>query len=57
MTYVLQLGFLNVGPFDSHAAAQTWAERQGIDNYKMLQILDVNKAKDKLHCKHLYLVT
>ena len=57
MTYVLQLGLLNVGPFDSHAAAQTWAERQGIDNYKMLKVLDLNEAKDKLHCKHLYLVT
>ena len=57
MTYLFQLGLLNVGPFDSHAAAQTWAERQGIDNYKMLQVLDLNEAKDKLHCKHLYLVT
>ena len=57
MTYVLQLGLLNVGPFDSHAAAQTWAEKQGIDNYKMLQFSDLNESKDKLHCKHLYLVT
>ena len=57
MTYILRLGTLNVGPFCSHAAAQTWAEKQGIDNYKMLQVLSPNEAKDKLHCKHLYLVT
>jgi hypothetical protein len=57
MTYVLQIRTLNVGPFNSHAEAQIWAEKQGIDNYEMLQVLDCKAAKTKLNYKHLYLVT
>jgi len=38
MTFVLQIGELNVGPFETAAHAQQWAERRGIDTWRLLKI-------------------
>jgi hypothetical protein len=44
MTYILDLGPWHVGPFPTHIAAQHWAERHGVDGYRMIPLDDPAEA-------------
>jgi hypothetical protein len=44
MTYILDLGPWHVGPFLTHTAAQYWAERHGVDDYRMIPLDDPAEA-------------
>jgi hypothetical protein len=44
MTYILDLGPWHVGPFPTHIAAQHWAERHGVDDYRMIPLDDPAEA-------------
>jgi hypothetical protein len=44
MNYILDLGPWHVGPFPTHIAAQHWAERHGVDDYRMIPLDDPAEA-------------
>lgn len=48
MTYILDIGPWHVGPFPTHTAAQYWAERHGIDDYRMVPVDDPAEAPARI---------
>ena len=44
MTYALQIYDIQVGPFTTHIAATVFAERNGYDNYLMIELYDPAEA-------------
>mgnify|MGYP006276210143 CR=1 FL=1 len=48
MQYALRFGPWHIGPFTTHIAAQTFAERHGMDDFEMLQLDDPAEAPGKL---------
>ena len=48
MTYILDLGPWHVGPFPTHSSAQYWAERHGVDTYRMIAVDDPAEAPARI---------
>jgi hypothetical protein len=48
MTYILNLGPWHVGPFQTHACAQHWAESHGVDNFVMAELDDPAEAPARI---------
>jgi hypothetical protein len=44
MNYALQIHDIQVGPFTTHIAATVFAERNGFDNYSMIELYDPAEA-------------
>jgi hypothetical protein len=44
MTYALLIDAIQVGPFTTHIAATVFAERNGFDNYSMIELYDPAEA-------------
>jgi hypothetical protein len=44
MNYALQIHDIQVGPFTTHIAATVFAERNGYDNYSMIELYDPAEA-------------
>ena len=48
MTYILDLGLWHVGPFPTHYAAQYWAERHGVDDFRLIPLDDPAEAPARI---------
>ena len=44
MNYALQIHDIQVGPFTTHIAATVFAEQNGFDNYRMIELYDPAEA-------------
>ena len=44
MNYALQIHNVQVGPFTTHIAATVYAEQNGHDNYRMIELYDPAEA-------------
>jgi hypothetical protein len=44
MNYALQIQNVQVGPFTTHIAATVYAEQNGHDNYRMIELYDPAEA-------------
>ena len=44
MNYALQIDSIQVGPFTTHIAATVFAERNGFDDYSMIELYDPAEA-------------
>jgi len=44
MNYALQIHDIQVGPFTTHIAATVYAEQNGHDNYRMIELYDPAEA-------------
>jgi hypothetical protein len=49
MTYALLIDSIQVGPFTTHIAATVFAERNGFDNYSMIELYDPAEAPGLIH--------
>jgi hypothetical protein len=49
MIYALQIHDIQVGPFATHIAATVFAERNGFDNYSMIELYDPAEAPGLIH--------
>ena len=49
MQYALRIGPWHIGPFDTHIAATTFAERHGCDDYTLLPLDDPAEAPGIIH--------
>jgi hypothetical protein len=49
MNYALQIHDIQVGPFTTHIAATVFAERNGFDNYSMIELYDPAEAPGLIH--------
>jgi len=44
MNYALLINAIQVGPFTTHIAATVFAEQNGFDNYRMVELYDPTEA-------------
>jgi hypothetical protein len=44
MNYALQIHDMQVGPFTTHIAATVFAEQNGFDDYRMIELYDPAEA-------------
>ena len=44
MNYALLINAIQVGPFTTHIAATVFAEQNGFDNYRMIELYDPAEA-------------
>ena len=49
MNYALLIDAIQVGPFTTHIAATVFAERNGFDNYSMIELYDPAEAPGLIH--------
>jgi len=49
MQYILRIGPWHVGPFDTHIAATTFAERHACDDYTLIPLDDPAEAPGIIH--------
>ena len=52
MNYALQIHDIQVGPFTTHIAATVFAERNGYDNYSMIELYDPAEAPGLIYWLH-----
>jgi hypothetical protein len=49
MNYALQIHDIQVGPFTTHIAATVFAEQNGYDDYRMIELYDPAEAPGLIH--------
>ena len=49
MNYALQIHDIQVGPFTTHIAATVFAEQNGFDDYRMIELYDPAEAPGVIH--------